>query len=82
MNDFQGQWQPIETSPKNKSILVCGGVYRTTSDWSDGWDLLPGVSLVSNYDKYDGYWEEGESCDEYQMQYKPKYWMPLPEPKE
>lgn len=62
------EWQPIETAPKNGTvILVCGGnagfYYPTTlaALWDNG-EWLP---------------DQWEQVDE---SLEPEYWMPLPEP--
>lgn len=72
-------WQPIDTAPKMKTILLFavtdigeGGTVRNwrmgTGAWHTGWE---------NDDKYSP-WEWGRQLYKYDVH--PTHWMPLPDP--
>ena len=79
------EWQPIETAPKDKSILLgCDydryGKQRVTLGW---WAERYSESSVS------GKWIEGEAFDfdecewsPMRVEFRPTHWAPLPAPPE
>ena len=73
------KWEPIETAPKMKTILLFAvtdidedGTVRNwkmaTGSWNTGWE---------NDDKYSP-WEWGRHLHKYDTQ--PTHWQPLPRP--
>jgi hypothetical protein len=77
------EWQPIETAPRDASILICGG----TMDWDDSWgENIPftGVTIAEYDNPYKDSphpWRGGNTGghDTY-YRYNPTHWMPLPSP--
>lgn len=71
-------WQPIETAPKDGSIIL---LYRpTAAKWAV---IAPGAWNDDHYAKHPRpYWEgwlKIGSVSEYRY-WTPTHWMPLPEP--
>jgi hypothetical protein len=73
-----GEWQPIETAPKDGTRILLGG-----GAWGDDWrDSAPAV-MVGWWEvprRYDAFWntcaaEAGYSMFPYES---PTHWMPLP----
>lgn len=73
------QWQPIESAPKDGTVIVCGPAWDNAESHGqfvtianrhrDTW-FSPEIAIFK-----DGNWEE-EGCSIRQ----PTHWMPLPEP--
>lgn len=63
------EWQPIETAPRNKIVLLFGRYHYQPENWK----------IHSGYVQEQGgcVWN-GERLTEYSM--KPTHWMPLPKP--
>ncbi len=63
------EWQPIETAPKDGSVILLWGRY-----WSDsqGWFPAP-LQGQWNRDRWEAVWR-------YSFGVRPTHWMPLPEP--
>ncbi len=76
---MMGEWQPIETAPKECDILVGGGTYSWDCDYPEPFQLKH-VALV-RWDKSRENWQGDNTGyqDEYYW-YKPTHWQPLPEP--
>ena len=70
--DLERAWQPIETAPKNRVILVWGRYWSDEQGWMPEprmaqWDSLAfGGSWVVDY--------------RYPFSVRPTHWMPLPAP--
>ncbi len=70
------EWQPIETAPKGKMVLVCGGTYST----GDHQDLeAEGVSMASWHPFG---WRDVSEYDGHEIWHKPTHWQPMPSPHE
>ena len=73
-----GEWQPIETAPRDVDILVWSERYYdrpVTAQWDDryGWSPSWDDSLVIEY--------MSDFGTEYKaLPVRPTHWMPLPEP--
>lgn len=76
-------WQPIETAPKNRPIVLKGGYM-----WLDSKTKVPNTDAESaqwrsdgwfNYDShiYSANTDEEHPCVKFE---EPTHWMPLPEP--
>ena len=68
-------WKPIDSAPKNASILISGGTYNV-----ERYENLPCDFVTIAYwyrDHWRGSQEEGH--DEWYV-HLPTHWMPLPEP--
>ena len=65
------EWRPIETAPKDGSLIVIGGG-ELSDDYGENWYTSPGSVEVA-------YWhsEEEAFIGEYNY-YRPAYWMPMP----
>lgn len=63
---MKGEWQPMETAPKDGTLLL-------------GWDRSNGCYAVS-YHPCEGTCYEWETSDGYAA--CPSHWTPLPEPPE
>jgi len=86
---FRPQWQPIETAPKDASVLVT----FTRGDIPEGQKSMPGV-MVAYWDAYyaeggnghDGVgngWTDAHSGEQCHLHYgHPTHWQPLPVPPE
>ena len=59
-----GEWQPIETAPKDQRILGWDGDEILTLDWNRS---------------AGGYWQQVSDSGR-SSAYYPTHWMPLPEP--
>ncbi len=75
-------WQPIESAPKNRMILVCGGTY----DWDESWNSegveCKHVADVCWVDGIEPGWQgDNTGGHDIYFWYKPKYWMDKPLPK-
>lgn len=87
--ETERQWQPIETAPKNKKLLVAyqnrlgnwrivTGCYHTQLAWSD--DHWRDDDDESEYAP-EGWYEESDSSETiYRTDLPPTHWMPLPTP--
>lgn len=69
------EWRPIETAPKDGSVVLL---------WEKGSELIydSNSEIAAGYCRYDGHWTTGQYdfwCDEIEC-CKPTHWMPLPEP--
>lgn len=60
-------WLPIETAPKDRSILIYTGAGIVEAIWDRRWEQLP------CYATYDG-------CGGVALECQPTHWMPLPVP--
>ena len=65
-----GEWQPIETAPKDGAVLI---------HWSEQAGFNGNTEVAEQYDP--GEWASCESCG-MTWQEEPTHWMPLPEPPE
>lgn len=71
------EWQPIETAPKDKTLLLYGRQVGGSKDDLAGWD---GNIVASGYwDGIDGSWCVTGSTWRGPF-IGPTHWMPLPEP--
>ena len=62
-------WQPMDTAPKDREILVWLGEYAAVAEWlpyGDGGEWIPGKGISAH------------DCDLYD---KPKLWAELEPPK-
>ena len=68
---WMGEWQPIETAPKNGVRVLCAdGDDVATAEWTNArWVVSPTV--------WEGDGEYGGLAD---LEFSPTHWMPLPEP--
>lgn len=66
------RWQPIETAPKDKDILISDGETVSQGGWltEEEWDGADYGEQIN----YAGWWFVGG------INFKPTHWMPLPEP--
>lgn len=62
-----GEWQPIETSPKDRAILVCERRSQRHNVWFASWREMKRVS---------SHWYSGGL----RVPYNPTHWMDMPEP--
>lgn len=67
------EWQPIETAPKDKTIIVFMGNYVVTAKWYD--DKF--AKKPRPYFNCEGLHFMGKS---WQRENQPTHWMPLPPP--
>lgn len=66
-------WQPIETAPKDRPILVARGEYMAVVEWEDyAVELCDGV----------GWRDMGDMGWGGMIGVHPTHWMPLPDPPE
>jgi hypothetical protein len=81
------EWQPIETAPKDGTVLILGIISPAVNlvrdgYWSDGeeWEH----SGFDSQDECRGWWAYTSSCGAEKLTglYAPTYWMFLPEPPE
>lgn len=68
------QWQPIDTAPKNKNILIIGGKIKTQLD--EEWDC--NYPVIASGSK--GHFLVAHGCYYDTWVYNPTHWMPLPQP--
>jgi hypothetical protein len=75
------EWRPIETAPKDKSVLVAGGTVHYHDDSCFPYEgPLENVAIAyfrSSYNVWVG--DQLEGHDNY-IEHRPTHWMPLPEP--
>jgi hypothetical protein len=64
------EWQPIETAPKGRAVLVA-----CEFDYPGDWRIKLGSYLPDHPDQFHGWLIHGAS-------WKPTHWMPLPQPPE
>ena len=67
-------WQPIETAPKDKAIMLCVAGWQPCSGrW---W---PFDSCWASFD-WEGHFESDQEMSDYvaRSSYEPTHWMPLP----
>jgi hypothetical protein len=72
------RWEPIETAPKDKAIMLCiAGWQPCCGRW---W---PFDSCWVSFD-WDGHFESDQEMSDYvaRSSYEPTHWMPLPAPPE
>lgn len=76
-------WQPIDTAPKDKAILVSGGTYCRNSTPYPFESELKSV-LIAYWDDREKCWEvpNTETQDYDADVVRPTHWMPLPAPPE
>jgi hypothetical protein len=90
------EWQPIETAPKGKKVIVFGEVpgmshpqtvvarywTRHTLPVAEGFEDEDWVDLSGDGDAYmpEDWYEETMGEDVAAVNLKPTHWMPLPEP--
>jgi hypothetical protein len=79
------EWQPIETAPKDKSILAWDGELVLLVWWDAKFDHDDEAMRACDYEKtiYRGAWTDGRVEDwgmETNRHYNPTHWMPLPQP--
>ncbi len=67
------KWEPIDTAPKDKEIIVC--------DASSGWTIVASWSDRDGcgFRRLEGFWMSNGCVDNY-LTIDPTHWMPLPEP--
>jgi hypothetical protein len=80
------EWQPIETAPKDRDILVgwwsAGVWFVRNACWEDGFDINTGAIDPRG----EGWWYPNTSvgtykvCQENNAVDGPQYWMEMPEP--
>jgi len=71
----QAGWQPIETAPKDRQIIlsrIFGGIIHQID--VGGWEVSPGRDDPGGYDPPFADWTSNYGIEE------PTHWMPLPEP--
>jgi len=76
------EWRPIETAPKDDSVLIAGGTfYEDASMHTTEWPFT-GVT-IARFDDRAGEWSAGYGKD-YDQEYwhRPTHWRPLPSPPE
>lgn len=67
-------WQPIETAPKQRVVLL----WALTDEETGNWKMATGFWMPGYRDE-PGEWEwDGRRLKPYDVQ--PTHWMPLPEP--
>lgn len=83
------KWQPIETAPKNKKLLIAFknslgrrrviiGCYHTALPWSDDYRDVDESEFAP-----EGWYEESETHETiHQIRFAPDLWMDIPYPKE
>lgn len=59
------EWQPIETAPKDGSVVLGWCVYQYGSD---------GKAMFISW------WDDARWVDDYITEVNPIHWIPLPEP--
>jgi hypothetical protein len=68
-------WQPIETAPKDGSLIVLADYSGFRERGKDGMWIATGCWLAPESDLEKGRW-----WDRIEYLYTPTHWMPLPEP--
>jgi hypothetical protein len=63
-----GDWQPIESAPRDRPVLVSDGVTVNVARW----ELASWVCVINGGIFLEGYGEEYVNPE-------PTYWMPLPD---
>lgn len=84
------EWQPIETAPRRRKVMVgwtneLGNWRATLATYYDEGDI---ELDESPYDWVDedgrntvaGWWEDSQTREEWFLDQQPTHWMPLPEP--
>ena len=72
------EWQPIETAPSMKSVLIAGGTFNTDDcDYEDMEFNGVKVAFKDNQGRWNGGYGEGYNVEYWHL---PTHWMPLPEP--
>lgn len=73
-------WQDISTAPKDREIMICGGVVWYSGSTYPEEHALDDVAFVS-FDEMSGRWrgEQGEQYDEFYY-HKPTHWQEKPKP--
>lgn len=77
------QWLPIESAPRDKTVLLTNGDFVATGRWHDGGNRHP-------FEKWDGtsmgahlpwcnYWASADGVVPFSKN-QPTHWMPLPAP--
>ena len=66
------EWQPIETAPKDKFLLLCGPSGYTTTPI-----VFTTGRMCSDYHK--GRWIDHANDDLTDWGFEPTHWMPLPD---
>lgn len=87
------EWQPIETAPKDRRLLLCSGSYEpTVGAWFEYENLSEDcISRDRLLESGEGEWlpfdpegifENDDALADYILsgRYKPTHWMPLPAP--
>lgn len=75
-------WQPIETAPKDGTLILGFGQWAGEIS---GIDSTPGRCLIywcSPHTDYPGFEWKVTGGDAYASWMKPTHWMPIPEPPE
>lgn len=67
----EAQWQPIETAPKDKFVLLCGPSGYTTTPL-----VFTTGRMCSDY--HVGRWIDHANDDLTDWGFEPTHWMPLP----
>ncbi len=74
------QWQPIDTAPKDKAVLISNGRYVLKAYWNED----PAIWSFSGPEDSSPCWTVFEAEDYYYSWHlnnnPPTHWMPLPEP--
>ena len=78
------EWQPIETAPKGKRVLVVDddGITSLAYLQNDGWThcILQHFTECLMFDYPNVHLSEEEAKKLRLMEYQPTHWMPLPKP--
>ena len=69
-----GQWQPIETAPANKRVLLYDEEDGIVTGMNEQWEYQG--RKIDDWNAFDGH-DLGDS--DYCRMIKPTYWMPLPD---
>lgn len=72
-------WKPIETAPKGREVLVCGGEYLFSDETYPEFRPCKHTAMAS-YNEMHGEWRGAQlSHDEYVI-HKPTHWQEIPQP--
>lgn len=77
-----GEWQPIETAPKDGSeIIVCGGIYGCEYMPLEFHNAKLKESVAAYFDKENNQWQQSiDCCSESPRYLLPTLWMHMPKP--
>lgn len=75
------EWQPIETAPKDGTIVLLWGEWAGEINGQSGIDTMDIGSFIDGKSDYDGDdWWLLVTGDAYACWMRPTHWMPLPPP--